>query len=275
MVDDQRTGGSSGDIKYRFRDLQLDYNSFFQLSCQKDQIYTFTERPQQGDSENTIDPTSIGVCDLKVNSGESILDPGRGMYAIQNQMMSANSSYLEFQFVADAQLQSKGILIEWWSSDYSDPNTRPESCFFNDTQLAVSSQNTDEIFGIVYDCYHGIYIFIILFIIFFFLYKFLIMIYNKIRLKEPEYLDPEEDEDSDMSDDESDDESDIYDQYDLDQDEDDVDDFSLLTLLEMKANRTELGSAVEKLTNEIDHLENNTQMIDLDGGDDKGLGIRS
>ena len=41
----------------------------------------------------------------------------------------------------------------------------------------------------------------------------------------------------------------------MDEDEDDVDDFSLLTLLEMKANRVELGNAVDKLTNEITHLE--------------------
>ena len=61
------------------------------------------------------------------------------------------------------------------------------------------------------------------------------------------------------SDYDSDEDSDLYEdsdsEYDMDEEEDDVDDFSLLTLLEMKANRVELGNAVNKLTREIDTLE--------------------
>jgi len=246
IIHDQRSVSPSS-INYKFRDLQLDYNSVFQLSCQKDQVFTFYSQAENGDGENVKDGSS-GICDYE-SSG--ILSKSKGMTVKLEEVKESNSSYVEFQFIADAQLENHGILIEWWSAEMTEED-RPAGCLYNGT-LAVKAQANDHMFGIIYDSYHGIYICILIAIILFLIYKLIVTCYQRLNAKDAEY--PEIDE-SEESESDSDDESDILDQYDLDQDEDDVDDFSLLTLLEMKANRTELGTAVEKLTQEIDTLEN-------------------
>lgn len=258
IVDDQRDLETAANINYMFMDLQLDYNSIFQLTCQKDQVYTFNAKNEDGTKN-----TKHGMTGLCVSKEKEVIEKSTGMSVAMNSTLSANSSYLELQFYADAQLENTGILIEWWSDDL-DISERPDHCIYNGT-MAELTQEADHLFGLMYDTYHATYIGL-LFV--------LMMIFGKNSMGKMNAKNKDNDDDfpgdldEELSDEDSDseDESDIYDQYDLDQDEDDVDDFSLLTLLEMKANRTELGTAVEKLTQEIDNLEAGDEHVDAGQG---------
>jgi hypothetical protein len=245
-------------INYKFKDLDLDYNSIFQLQCQKDRVHIFKERPINATENSTDDPKTITKCKTTEMAYFMGLKVGHSMSIEKDAIFqNENNNYLEFQFKSDAQLVGNGIYIEWWTSYYQNYTDVPNSCKFqnpnnNNNDNDAEEEGLDHTFGFIYDIYHAIYIIILMCIMIFLVFVGVKRFYLKCTQRKIE----DEDEDSDYdSDEDSDDESDIYDQYDLDQDEDDVDDFSLLTLLEMKANRRELGSAVEKLTKEIDHLE--------------------
>merc|ERR1712036_7397 len=101
-----------------------------------------------------------------------------------------NTSYLEFQFVADAQLESQGVVIEWWSADIETEN-RPASCKYNGT-MASAYQASDHIFGMVYDIYHATYIILLTIIIFYLMYKLFGLLKEKMKKSEEdedEFLD--------------------------------------------------------------------------------------
>lgn len=253
-------------INFMYKDLQLDYNSIFQLQCQKDRLHVFHSKPSNSshDQNKFNKNDAVRICqttDMKLfgfSGGSTDMSVDKNtVYNSEN-----DHSYLEFQFRADAQLNGKGVYIEWWTDHYSNTpgnDTRPESCKPHSEKdvTKTSVYQTDHDFGRTYDYYHTIYIVVLAIVFLVLIIKGVKFLIDKLRFgkKEDEFLDDDE-SDLDSDEEDSDDDSDVYDQYDMEQEEDDVDDFSLLTLLEMKANRTELGTAVDKLAKEIDQLDN-------------------
>ena len=292
---DQNIQANLSTIYYTFRELRLDYNSFFQLTCQKDNVRIYSRKSELSSSNsNSTDGSGLQldhiycvprqpdkkISQLREGSAQMTVDLD---YIYQ---VPADSSYVKFLFKADAQLVARGVYLEWWlgasnsnevgystdsTADFNQANNpagRPDSvnntnnfCYVPnfETQstleknLEDNSNKSNNNYGRVYDIYHLIYIVLIICLILKAITSQINKHYRNLKNKGKDG-DEDSEEDSDDSD-LDEDESDIYDQYDLDQDEDDVDDFSLLTLLEMKANRAELGQAVEKLTQEMNAID--------------------
>lgn len=187
----------------------------------------------------------------------------------QPKTLTSSTNEFVARFVSDKDTRKTGVAFTWWTENDADTLNSNSSClnhknyqFSNETisklcnvtHLRDNKAYQDEQYGFYSDIYHVFYIIILAYAIvklMWFLakvfYKLLTCQYRKVDKQMKEGDSEDEDDDSDFSDSES--------EYDMDEDEDDVDDFSLLTLLEMKANRVELGNAVDKLTNEITHLE--------------------
>jgi len=215
-------------------------------------------------------PVSIEAC--AQDDGCLVCDHMRKY--MQPKTLTTTTNQFLIRFWSDRDTRKAGGGLTWWTENETKTNRSHPDCRwkFDDYDKnklceklkpnfdgsqgklvdVATSYNDDQQYGRYSDWYHLLYVVLMFIIILITTYRISTWLYRCATCKNR--VDKSEDDDSDADDDS--DYSDSDSEYDLNEEEDDVDDFSLLTLLEMKANRVELGSAVDKLTKEIDALDN-------------------
>lgn len=212
--------------------LELEFSSKFSNYCFKDRLLFVSYLPN--DVTNQADTQE--VCQHTKDR-----DKNKAASDAQWRSLSSTTNNFTIKFHSSAEMNREGAVVEWWT-DNMQKSDRPDHCKYLSELPTPSQDSIDTKYGRMSDYYHMVYIGFIFILSILFAYWLVKKIYSCCfgleKTNSGVISDSEDDDDWD-------------DQYDPDEPDDDVDDFSLLTLLEMKANREELETAVNDLRSSV------------------------